>query len=201
MFLRAKSRGLRLPLTLAVLLVAAACRPAAPDAPADTPSPTVETVESDAEQNGAVSVAPMTPEPAATPRPAAGKKNPRTAEVDWSPLTLDDGLAWLSCDLDYSRQGDGVPVLSLDRESLDGALGECADRGVLRLRYQGRIASGFAALVERITRVADALDIRKRVLDLDSAGGQVEDAIRAGDFIAASRWTIWVREDSICHSA
>src|SRR5687768_2401276 len=77
----------------------------------------------------------------------------------------------------------------------------CEDRGVLRLRYRGRIAADFAALVERVTRVADTLEIRKRVLDVDSAGGQVEDAIRAGDFIAASRWTIWVREDSICHSS
>ena len=29
----------------------------------------------------------------------------------------------------------------------------------------------------------------------------IEDAIRAGDFIAESRWNIWVREGSICHSA
>jgi hypothetical protein len=92
-------------------------------------------------------------------------------------------------------------VPALDRESLETLLQHCTDRGVLRLRYRGRIATDFAALVERVTLVADSLGIRKRVLDLDSAGGLVEDAIRAGDFIAASRWTVWVREESICHSA
>ncbi|RBD93615.1 hypothetical protein BRM48_07735, partial [Xanthomonas oryzae pv. oryzae] len=40
-----------------------------------------------------------------------------------------------------------------------------------------------------------------RFLDLDSSGGQVEAAIRAGDTIGASTWTIWMREGSISHSA
>jgi ATP-dependent protease ClpP protease subunit len=71
----------------------------------------------------------------------------------------------------------------------------------MRLRYQGRVSSDFAALVERVTRVAETLEIRKRVLDIDSAGGLVEAAIRAGDFIAGTRWTVWVREGSLCHSA
>lgn len=200
---RTSFTGSRLSLALAVLLVITACERAAPDAPATVPLSKAEGVEAVVEENGAISVAPMTPEPAPapSPRPAADKKNARTAPVDWSPTTLEAGQAWLSCDLDYSRLGDGEPVLALDRDSLDAALRDCADRGVLRLRYRGRIATGFAALAERVTRVADALQIRKRVLDIDSAGGQVEDAIRAGDFIAASRWTIWVREDSICHSA
>jgi len=39
------------------------------------------------------------------------------------------------------------------------------------------------------------------VLDMDSTGGQVEEAIRAGDSIAGAQWAIWVREGSICHSA
>ena len=64
----------------------------------------------------------------------------------------------------------------------------------------GRIGPGFASVLQRITATADGIGIDKRVLDLDSAGGQIEEAIRAGDFIAESRWTIWVREDSICHT-
>jgi hypothetical protein len=55
--------------------------------------------------------------------------------------------------------------------------------------------------MERVTAIADELGIDKRVLDIDSAGGQVEDAMAVGDFIAESRWTIWVREGSVCHSA
>jgi hypothetical protein len=185
----------RLSLSLAVLLIAAACQRDAPQAPATVPVPNEEAAPV---ENGAISVAPVTPEP---PRAGANTKDPRTAGIDWSPIPLESGEAWISCDLDYSRHGDGTLLPALDRESLTGVLELCSDRGVLRLRYRGRIAADFAALVERVTRVADALDIRKRVLDLDSAGGQVEDAMRAGDFIAESRWTIWVREDSICHSS
>jgi hypothetical protein len=188
-------------LAMAVLLLAGACEWAAPSAPETAALPDTDGVEPVVEENGAISVAPMTPEPAPAPPPKTTKTTPRPAPADWSPITLPADQAWLSCDLDYSRQGDGAPVLALDRDSLQAALGECVDRGVLRLRFRGRIATEFAALAERVTRVADALGIRKRVLDIDSAGGQVEDAIRAGDFIAASRWTIWVREDSVCHSA
>jgi hypothetical protein len=45
------------------------------------------------------------------------------------------------------------------------------------------------------------MGIPQRILDIDSSGGQVEDAIRAGDIMAESRWTIWVREGAVCHSA
>lgn len=198
MLSRTAFTGSRLPLAVAMLLLSAACQRAAPTAPAETTAPKVEAVT---EANGAISVAPMTPA-APEPKPAAaGKKTPAAATIDWSPVTLASGQAWLSCDLDYSSHGDGEPLLELDRESLEAQLQGCAERGVLRLRYRGRIATDFAALVERVTRVADAQGIRKRVLDVDSAGGLVEDAIRAGDFIAASRWTIWVREESVCHSA
>ena len=199
MFSRTALVGLKLPLALAATLVLAACQRAAPPAPASAPAAKVEAV---ADENGAVSLAPMTPAPpAAVPAPAAEKKPARPPPVDWSPVTLEPGEAWLSCQLDYSLYGDGEALLSLDRETLDAQLQGCTERGVLRLRYRGRIDTDFAALVERITVVADALGIRKRVLDVDSAGGLVEDAIRAGDFIAASRWTLWVREESICHSA
>lgn len=198
MFMRSALTRLEPALALALLLVLTGCQREASRAPADAAAPQVETV---AEENGAVSVAPMPPAVPEPPPAAPNKKTPRTAPVDWSPVTLESGQAWLSCDLDYSRHGDGESLLALDRESLEGLLEGCVDRGVLRLRYRGRIDTDFAALVERVTLVADSLGIRKRVLDLDSAGGMVEDAIRAGDFIAESRWTLWVREESICHSA
>src|SRR5690606_33031599 len=65
----------------------------------------------------------------------------------------------------------------------------------------GKVAADFTALVQRIALVADELGIDKRVLDIDSSGGLVEDAIRAGDVIAESHWTIWVREGAVCHSS
>lgn len=161
------------------------------------------------QEGGAISTAPVkvTPPKAEAPRqarttirepaPASSERKP----VDWSPKELTAGVASISCELDYATLGDGEPLAELDHEDVKQALQPCAQAGVARLRYKGKVTAEFGSLVERVTQVADELDIRKRVLDIDSAGGQVEDAIQAGDFIAESRWTIWVREGAICHSA
>jgi len=118
-----------------------------------------------------------------------------------APLELTSGVASISCELDYAQLGDGDVLTKFDRDGIKEALTPCETGGVARLRYKGKVNAEFGTLVERVTEVADSMDIRKRVLDIDSAGGQVEDAIQAGDYIAESRWTIWVREGAICHSA
>lgn len=148
---------------------------------------------------GAVSTAPIDPEAApdtvlAPPAPLPGD------EIDWSPLQLENATVGLHCNLDYKHVED-VPLDDFSREGLQQALAACAEPQVVRIRYRGRIDRGFTSVMERITVTAEDLGIDKRVLDLDSGGGLVEDAIRAGDYIAESHWTIWVREDSICHSA
>lgn len=161
-----------------------------------------ETVEvASPEEGGAVSTAPMeplngTPGGAAAVKPDPGVPPP----VDWSPLALASGEAWVGCELDYSA-GDGEALPGLAHEDINQALTPCMERGVMRLRYQGKIAADFTALVQRVAQVAEELGIDKRVLDIDSSGGMVEDAIRAGDAIGGSRWTIWVREGSVCHSS
>ena len=96
---------------------------------------------------------------------------------------------------------DGAPLTNLSFLGVVDALTPCQDIGLLRLRYEGKINAGFHALVERVAAIADRMEIGKRVLDIDSSGGQVEDAIKAGDAIGASGWTIWVREGASCHSA
>ena len=122
------------------------------------------------------------------------------SRIDWSPVRLEAGDAWFDCGSDY-REGDGRPVLSLEYVALRDAAAACRQTGLLRLRYQGKVTASFAALAERTGRVLGDLDIHKRILDIDSAGGHVEAAIRAGDAIGENDWTIWVREDSVCHSA
>lgn len=192
-------RSLLLPL---FCLVLAACR-----LEQDAPPPAVaETVEvASAEEGGAVSTAPMEsanggangkPANGAGPRPATGVPLP----VDWSPLELASGTAWIGCELDYTA-GDGDALPGLDYQQINVALTPCMERGVMRLRYQGKIAVDFTALMQRVAQVADELGIDKRVLDIDSSGGMVEDAIRAGDAIGESGWTVWVREGSACHSS
>ncbi|MBB4604391.1 hypothetical protein GGR59_000596 [Xanthomonas arboricola] len=138
-----------------------------------------------------------TPEPVAPPRPRA-----QAGEAGWPQAELDAGKAWISCATDYSSEaGDGTLLPALDRASMEAALAPCRDTGLLRVRYAGKINAGFAALVWRLAAVAEQLRLPHRILDLDSSGGQVEAAIRAGDVIGESNWTIWVREGSICHSA
>ncbi len=127
---------------------------------------------------------------------------PRRGQQAWPDAALDNGKAFVSCDTDYAAEGgDGQPLEALDRASVEAALAPCAERGLLRVRYVGKINPGFAELVGRVAIVADAQHISRRILDLDSSGGQVEAAIVAGDSIGESNWTIWVREGSVCHSA
>ena len=132
--------------------------------------------------------------------PASAVQRKPQAEIDWSPVRLEAGDAWFDCGSDY-REGDGRPVLSLEYVALRDAAAACRQTGLLRLRYQGKVTASFAALAERTGRVLGDLDIHTRILDIDSAGGHVEAAIRAGDAIGENDWTIWVRGDSVCHSA
>ena len=127
------------------------------------------------------------------------QRKPQDA-IDWSPVRLEAGDAWVDCSADYTL-GGGRPLLSLAYEDLRRSLQDCRGTGLLRLRYEGKVTASFAALMERSGKVAGDLGIGKRILDIDSAGGHVEAAIRAGDAIGENDWTIWVRGDSACHSA
>src|SRR5690606_23299974 len=187
----------RLPILLLASLLLLGCR--AQDEAAATATVQVASPE----EGGAVSTAPVQVEAADAPA-SQERSEPVPDEpegVDWSPMELAPGEASVSCELDYAREGDGAPLLEFDRDAIADALGECAERGVVRLRYAGKINAAFASMMQRVIHVADELDIDKRVLDINSSGGMVEDAIRTGDRIAESRWTVWVREDAVCHSA
>jgi hypothetical protein len=161
-------------LPLALCLVAAACSPQ--DAPQTSASE----------------------DQSAQAAPAVQRKE--QAQIDWSQVRLEAGDAWFDCGSDYTA-GDGRPVLSLAYVDLRGAMQDCRATGLLRLRYKGKVTNSFAALAERTGRIATELGIGRRILDIDSAGGHVEAAIRAGDAIGENDWTIWVRDDSVCHSA
>lgn len=151
------------------------------------------------------------PEPAAPARvETLGERTEDAAPVDlgpdmpamyWPPVAVDAGRASISCHYDYQAQGDGAPIPSVEFFNLAEALGDCREPGTLRLRYTGRIDAGFTALVTRVDEMADRMGIATRILDLDSAGGIVEEAIAAGDAIADNGWTMWVRGGSVCHSA
>jgi len=182
----------------AVLLVA--CQAPAPGEDALTVR--TEEVEGPAE-GGAVSMAPVEVpgEEAEVVTPPVAEPEPGPRELDWTPIVLEEGSASISCELDYSAAGDGEELEVVGREELVEAMAPCAERRVMRLRYEGRLTAEFTGLVERIIAVADELGIDKRGRGIESAGGQVEDSMEAGDLIAESGWTIWVREGSDCHSS
>ena len=171
-------------------MLCAACSLA--DEPGKPPRRT-DTGKTTADSSGAISMPRMEAPP---------NSREMLASTEWTPANIGEGKAWISCDADYSGAGgDGKPLSVLLFFSVVDAMDECRSHGVVRLRYQGKIDAGFADLVERVSAMAERMEITNRILDVDSAGGQVEDAMRAGDAIAANRWTLWVREGSVCHSA
>lgn len=175
--------------SIAVLcLLLAACNGPAPPA---APAPTQNTTTS-ADNGGAIST-PVVVTPPLTADVLKGTK--------WPPAALTSGEASISCDTDYATAGDGLPLVNLEFFAVLDAMTGCRESGVVRLRYHGKISADFTDLVQRVAAMAERMDIDKRILDLDSTGGQVEDGIRAGDSIGATHWTIWVREGSVCHSA
>lgn len=184
-----KPRSLLVDLVLAAALLAlASCRAPEPPVPAEP----AKTAASAAEENGAIS----TPAPKVVPMATDVLKGTK-----WPAATLASGKATISCETDYATTGDGAPLADLGFFGVADAVRPCSEAGVLRLRYSGKISADFADLVERVSAMADRMEIGKRILDIDSAGGQVEDGIRAGDAIGDSHWTIWVRDGSVCHSA
>jgi ATP-dependent protease ClpP protease subunit len=184
-------RLLLLPATFAIFVAGllAAC---VADAPPPPKTPTTQTSADNSADFGAVSV-----DVPAPPR----KKADIARTTEWPDATLESGTASISCSTDYVASGDGATFTDLSFFSVLDAMLPCKDSGVVRLRYRGRVASDFTMLVERVGNMAHRMGIQQRILDIDSSGGQVEDAIRAGDIMAESRWTIWVREGAVCHSA
>ncbi|WP_052116178.1 hypothetical protein [Noviluteimonas dokdonensis] len=181
----------RLPLiaVLGAALLAAACT--AEQAPAPKVLKTQTSADNTADFGAVSSDVPPPPK----------KKTDIAHTTEWPDATLESGTASISCSTDYVEQGDGKEFKDLAFFSVLDAMLPCKDAGVVRLRYRGRVASDFTTLIERVGNMAARMDIHQRILDIDSSGGQVEDAIRAGDIMAEAGWTIWVRENAVCHSA
>lgn len=174
-------------------------------APVQAPA-TIVDVPANAEQGGALSGGSPTSAPVA-------RKTDVLKGTDWPAAELISGEASISCESDpiegkdpIEERGpieakDGRPLTDLSYAGVTAALEKCKETGTLRLKYEGKIATDFTALVERVGNVAERLKIERRILDLDSSGGHVEDAMKAGDAIGASQWTIHVGDQAICHSA
>ena len=144
------------------------------------------------------SATPAPPEAVASAMQAAGSAEGRD---DNASATGEAQAAAESAEAAAPVSSEGRPLSDLEFFPVLDAMTACQANGLVRLRYRGRIAGDFTTLVERVASMAARMGIHHRILDIDSSGGQVEDAIRAGDVIAESGWKIVVRSDAVCHSA
>jgi len=173
---------------LALCLLLVACQP---KAPVQEPR-TVVDMPLSAEQGGALSGGVVAP-PVVKPNLLEG--------TQWPEIELTSGRVMVRCDADQAGPVVGSALADLTYESVNAALSPCRDGGVVRVQYHGKIGTDFTAMVERVANVADRLGLQTRILELDSSGGHVEDAMKAGDAIGASKWRLWVSDPAICHSA
>ncbi len=174
----------------ALCLCIAACQQKQPVQAAAT----IVDVPASAEQGGALSGGPVVPAP---PAP----KTDVLQGTEWPTVALTSGEASIDCQSDAVEASSATPLTDLSYAGVTAAVAPCESPGMLRLHYRGKIATDFTALVERVGNIAQRLKIGKRLLDLDSSGGHVEDAMKAGEAIGASQWTIRVAPEAICHSA
>jgi hypothetical protein len=141
---------------------------------------------------------------AVTTLPASDEPQPQPADVlegtNWPDARVGGGTARVSCERD---DADDAPrrLDSLGFYPLFDAMAACESTGLVRLSYSGRIDGGFTELVRRVSAMARRMDLPEHLLDIDSAGGHVEEAIRAGDAMAEAAWTVRVRQDANCLSA
>lgn len=206
----------RLPTPWLLLLLCCLLPACRQEAPAQRPAKVIDAPANGAE-GGALSGGPVKPAP---PAPAIldGSEWP-VAEVVSGEAFIDCGDAPLAARAPQAnprvggdddaqeeqqeqapRQGQ-QPLINLSFASIEQAVAPCEGADVLRLRYSGKIASDFTDLLQRVANMAERMAVSTRILQLDSAGGHVEDAMKAGDAIGASRWTIRVGPDANCHSA
>ena len=157
-------------LLLLLCLAMVACQR---EAPVEAPS-TIVDMPATTELGGAISGG-VTPSPA--------PKAPGLEGTQWPPVELTSGEAWVNCSVDDVGGEQGVALTDLSFSRVVDALTPCEEAGVLRVGYSGKIGADFTALVERVANVAGRLKISRRLLDLDSSGGHIEDAMKAGDAI------------------
>lgn len=123
----------------------------------------------------------------------------RLAGFQWKPETIPKGKARIDCDIDFAKQGTGKEITDISFVGLLDHFDECGKSNMLHIYWNGDIDSDFAELMERTSELAIRSEIEFRVLEIESGGGDVIAAMRAGDAIGSSSWG--VRTKINCYSA
>ena len=130
-------------------------------------------------------------------RPVSGSRSKSDAD---GPIPITSGRASISCDYDYEARTD-VSLSHVSHEALTQAVARCAATNMVHVYYSGTVAADFLAFITALNQVTNEKSMAVKILDLDSSGGDVEIAMRAGDVIAGSSWGLWISKQSSCLSA
>jgi hypothetical protein len=109
-------------------------------------------------------------------------------------------VASIGCDSDDRRRTD-LAFSPFDARSLRAAVERCASSRMIHLYYKGEIGKSFRTLIRNTSDLAEELSIPLKVLDIDSVGGEVDEAMQTGDIIGDTDWGIRVAEGRHCLSA
>lgn len=94
-----------------------------------------------------------------------------------------------------------VPVAGLGSDALRQFVGACAPGHVIHLELVGSIQGDFARLIRALSDLAEEAGVPRRILDVNSPGGDVVVAMRAGDVMGDRDWAMRVRAGASCNSA
>lgn len=123
----------------------------------------------------------------------------RLTGFNWEPKTLPHGIARVSCDYDYNKKTAGKELTDISFGALLKYFYECKKSNTVHIYWNGEINSNFAELMERVSELSVRFEIPVRILEIESGGGDVQEAMRAGEAIGASEWGIWTKRH--CYSA
>ncbi|MET0717644.1 MAG: hypothetical protein ABWY34_04490, partial [Pseudoxanthomonas sp.] len=107
-------------------------------APVEAPAAIVDIPASSA-QSGALSGG------TAVPVPVASKADVLQG-TEWPSVELSSGEAFISCDADPAVAKTEERLVELSYAAVDAALKKCEQAGLVRLDYEGKIATDFTAL-------------------------------------------------------
>jgi hypothetical protein len=106
----------------------------------------------------------------------------------------------LSCDYDYRGRSD-VRAPAIDARSLRPLISRCASAKLIHVYYKGETGRSLKTLIRTVSDLAAELAIPRKILDIDSIGGDVDEAMQAGDIIGDTDWDVWVGKGRQCLSA
>lgn len=137
----------------------------------------------------------------ASPTEARERDPENLPDVTWPRAPMPPGKAWLKCD--WSEKAP-TQITEMSAQVLLPLMLDCWHDGKVtnfELTYKGEIGKGFTDLIARMNELARRFEVTTLSLSMDSGGGDVMEAISAGNLLAKANWRVSVPNDANCYSA